>query len=176
MRRKDKRFKRTLRLVDRFATPRKRIYDMGLKNELGDLIGRNYFLMNNFLFPHEDLDFDEDQRQISALSGACDMTTSFEVFEHLLNPYEVLKAIKSDKLLCTVPLNVWFSKSYWGDGRDQHFHEFEVRQFLKLLEKTGWEVKEYGTWKIGGWGIRPFLRYFFPSYLWVYAEKSWKSK
>lgn len=169
---KKKRYKRTLWLVDRFAFPYIWIYDMGLKNELGDLIGGNYFVMNNFLFPYNYLDFDEDQRQISALSGNSDMTTSFEVFEHLLNPYTVLKAIRSERLLCTVPLKVWFSRAYWGkDDFDQHYHEFEVRQFLKLLDKTGWEVKEYGKWRIGGFGIRPFLRYFFPSYLWVYAER-----
>ena len=54
----------------------------------------------------------EEAKTIGVLSLDYDVITSWEVFEHLLNPHTVLHNLKG-KLLCTVPLNVWFAKPYW---------------------------------------------------------------
>ena len=163
-----KRFKKTLELLGEKYPPII-LYDLGRITELSTLMNKTNVVLNNF----QDVDFDVDQREISTLSESVQLTTSFEVFEHLLNPYAVLKAIKSEELLCSVPLRVWFSRAYWrSDKRDRHFHEFERRQFLWLLDATGWDVLDSGVWYIGhGIGIRPFLRLFFPSYFWVHAKR-----
>lgn len=104
-----------------------------------------------------------------------DAVTSFEVFEHLLNPYEVLKAIDAPKLITSVPLNLWFAKAYRSntDMWDRHYHEFEDWQFDWLLEKTDWKIKQKVKWigptnKIG---FRPLLRKFIPRFYIVYAER-----
>ena len=168
-----KRFRKTLRLLDEKYPSGMGddllLYDLGCRTEMSRLMAKKYFVLNNIT----DIDFDVDQDEITELSDDTQVTTSFEVFEHLLNPYAVLKAIKSEELLCSVPLRVWFSRAYWrSDKRDRHFHEFERRQFLWLLDATGWDVLDSGVWYIGqGIGIRPFLRLFFPSYFWVHAKR-----
>ena len=106
-----------------------------------------------------------------------DCVTAFEIFEHMLAPYNILKAIKSQRLIASVPLKLWFAAAYWNeaDDWDKHYHEFEVKQFQFLLEKAGWTIKDQELWtspdpkKIG---IRPLLRYFTPRYCIVYCERS----
>lgn len=171
-----KRFKRTLKLVKELIPKNMIIYDLGRSNELSKIMQLNgYTVYNNIGFA----DFDFTRTEITSIStqskgmNSPKITTSFEVFEHLLNPFEVLRAIKTPKMLCTVPLKVWFSPAYWGKhDKNRHFHEFEERQFLWLLDKTGWEVVKKGKWKLTDKiGIRPLLRLFWPSYLWVLAKR-----
>lgn len=164
-----RRFKKTLDLMQRIIPKDATIYDMGHENNFTPYIkAAGYEVSNNIT----DFDFDESQTEIMQLSGKARYCISFEILEHLLNPYAVLKSVKSEFLLVTVPLNVWFSNAYWGAERDRHFHEFEQRQFLWLLDATGWQVIEKGTWKITDKiGIRPFFRLFFPSYMWVLAKR-----
>lgn len=168
--------KKTLELVNYFAAKynvaeRPYIFDLGVEN----ILSKNMKLWYDTKNTPDNVDFHKSQDSIKVLSGKSNITTSFEVFEHLLNPFTVLRAIRSEYLVCTVPLKVWFSPAYWHktDVRDRHFHEFEERQFLWLLEETGWGVLEKGKWKIQhNIGIRPFLRLFWPSYLWVIAKRN----
>jgi len=85
------------------------------------------------------------------------------------------KEIKSEKLVCSVPLNLWFSSAYRNinDERDNHFHEFEDWQFKLLLKKTGWKIidEKKFTNPVKKIGFRPLLRLFTNRYLIVYAEK-----
>ena len=89
----------------------------------------------------------------------------------------MLKNIKCKRLIASVPLKLWFAEAYWNpnDDWDKHYHEFEVKQFDLLLEKTGWKIKDSALWtspdpsKIG---IRPMLRYFVPRYYIVYCERT----
>ena len=115
------------------------------------------------------------ERRCSKISNA---VTSFEIFEHLLNPYAVLKAVEAKKLIATIPLDLWFAKAYRSktDMRDRHYHEFEDWQFDWLIEKTGWTIKKSQKWTspINKIGIRPILRKFTPRYYAVYAEKTVK--
>ena len=165
-----RRHRKTLKLVERFIPKHSQIYDLGKENPMSKIMNNDgYFVSNNT----NEVDFNKCQKEIIKLSKAHKYTTSFEVFEHILNLYAVLNAIKSDYMLCTVPLKVFFSNAYWGkDKHDQHYHEFEQRQFLWILEETGWEVIEKGTWtftdKIG---LRPIFRLFFPSYIYVYLKR-----
>jgi len=119
----------------------------------------------------EDLDIDTS----TIINSNSDVVTAFEIFEHLLSPFRVLKDIKADKLIASVPLKLWFASAYRSktDMRDRHYHEFEDWQFDWLLEKTGWQIKAKKQWtnptsKIG---FRPILRWFTPRYYIVYAER-----
>jgi hypothetical protein len=104
-----------------------------------------------------------------------DVVTAFEIFEHLLSPFSVLKAIEAPKLVATIPLNLWFAKAYRNKNEewDRHFHEFEDWQFDWLLDKTGWKIIETKKWTspVNKLGIRPILRKFTPRYYAVYAER-----
>ena len=119
-------------------------------------------------------DLDEDQTTL--INSKAEVVTAFEILEHLLSPYQVLKSIKAKKLVVTVPLKLWFSKTYRSkiDMRDRHFHEFEDWQFDWLLEKTGWKIVAREKWinPPQSFGIRSLLRFFTPRHYVVYAKKS----
>ena len=119
-------------------------------------------------------DLDEDHSTIK--NSNADVITAFEIFEHLLSPYEVLKAIKANKLVISVPLNLWFASAYRSktDQWDRHYHEFEDWQLDWLLEKTGWIIKDSQKWTnpVNKLGIRPILRRFTNRYYIVYAERA----
>ena len=119
----------------------------------------------------EDLDLD----LTTAQTTKAEVTTAFEIFEHLLAPLNILSAIKSDKLVTSIPLKLWFSPAYRSktDPWDRHYHEFEDWQFDWLLEKAGWEIKDRAKWTnpVSKIGIRPLLRSFTPRYYIVYAER-----
>ena len=87
-------------------------------------------------------DLDDDYNL--SFSKKIDLVTGFEILEHLVSPYPLLKNLKSDKLFVTVPLKLWFSNAYRNreDTRDCHFHEFEDWQFDWLLKKSGWKIKK----------------------------------
>ncbi len=92
-----------------------------------------------------------------------------------MSPFNVLKNIKANKLVATVPLKLWFAEAYRSktDMRDRHYHEFEDWQFDWLLEKAGWNIKKREKWTnpVQKIGIRPLLRTITPRYYAVYAER-----
>ena len=77
-----------------------------------------------------------------------DLVTGFEIIEHLVSPYTLLKNINAKRIFLTVPLKLWFANAYRNkdDERDRHYHEFEAWQFDWLLEKSGWKIikKSFG--------------------------------
>ena len=119
----------------------------------------------------EDLDINTKAVQVNGYEVA----TAFEIFEHLVSPYNVLKDIKAKKLIASVPLKLWFASAYKSkkDTWDRHYHEFEDWQFDWLLEKAGWRIKksEKFTNPVKKFGFRPILRYFTPRYYLIYAER-----
>lgn len=166
---KRRRFQKTIDFVKKSLPANSTILDLGTPNALSELLRKEGYIVSNT--SGEDLDNDLDQ--IIKINAHC--TTSFEIFEHLLNPLGVLKALKSDRLIASVPLRLWFAKAYRNknDRWDQHFHEFEDWQFDWLLEKAGWEIVRKEKWtsptKING--IRPILRLFTPRYYIVEARR-----
>jgi hypothetical protein len=164
-----KRYKHTLEFLKNHIAPSESILDLGVENPLSEILKAEGYQVNNT--SGEDLDtnttaLDTDQFEV---------VTAFEIFEHLLSPFTVLKSIKSKKLVASIPLRLWFSTAYRSktDPRDRHFHEFESWQFDWLLEKAGWKIIATKKWtnptkKIG---IRPLLRWFTPRYYIVYAER-----
>jgi hypothetical protein len=51
---------------------------------------------------------DLDNNQTALQTESYTVFTAFEIFEHLLNPYTILKEIKCDKLLISIPLRCGF--------------------------------------------------------------------
>lgn len=166
------RFKKTLDFLDDHLTreeEKSTILDLGVDNSLAGLM-RTQLLLDVDNTP-EGLDLDTDY----GFSGQYNVFTAFEIFEHLFAPFNFLNA-NSGVLYASVPLNVWFSKSYWNkaDKLDRHYHEFEVRQFNHLLDRTGWEIVAHEVWTTPDkfrFGYRPLLRYIWPSYYIVKAIK-----
>ena len=165
----NKRYKLTLQFLKKHISTDSKVLDLGVENPFTNILKDQGYTVENT--KGEDLDFDTS---ILTNSNA-DVVTAFEIFEHLLSPFTVLNSIKGNKLVASVPLNLWFSSAYRSktDLRDRHFHEYEDWQFDWLLEKTGWKIIDSSKWtnptkKIG---IRPILRWFTPRYYIVYAER-----
>ena len=164
-----KRYKLTLEFLKEHIPEPTTILDLGIKNPFTQVMLENGYSVTNTL--GEDLDIDTS----SVLNSDAQVITAFEIFEHLVSPFNVLKAIKANRLVASVPLKLWFASAYRSksDPWDRHYHEFEDWQFDWLLEKAGWKIKAKKKWtnptkKIG---IRPILRWFTPRYYIVYAER-----
>ena len=151
------RFDRSLKFLQDFAAAPTRILDIGPDNPMSELMRSNGYEVTN-TSPGIDLDFDLSDLE----SNEYDIVTAFQVLEHMVNPFGLLRAIKCDRLVASVPLSLWFNKAYWNesDPFDRHYHEFEDRQFDMLLEKSGWEIVKREKWNgvTSKIGFRPFLR------------------
>ena len=164
-----KRFKLTLEFIKKHIDKSETILDLGVDNPLSKIMKDEGFDVKNT--SGEDLDKDQ------SIFGTqeTNVVTAFEIFEHLLNPYTILEAIKSEKLFISIPMRLWFSPAYRSktDPWDRHYHEFEDWQLDWLLEKTGWKIIDCQKWTnpVKQIGFRPILRFFTNRYYIVYAEK-----
>ena len=165
----NKRFKHTIQFLEKHIAKTETILDLGVVNPLSEIMKKYGYTVDNTT--GEDLDIDTTTIEKSKAS----VVTAFEIFEHLLSPFTVLKAIKSDKLVASVPLKLWFSSAYRSktDMLDRHYHEFEDWQFDWLLEKADWKIIDRQKWTnpTKKFGLRPILRLFTPRYYIVYAER-----
>lgn len=165
----NKRFKHTIEFLEKHISSSESILDLGVVNPFSEIMENHGYTVENT--KGEDLDVNTH----NIVNSKADVVTAFEIFEHLLSPFTVLQAIKTNKLVASVPLKLWFSSAYRSktDMLDRHYHEFEDWQFDWLLEKAGWKIIDRQKWtnptkKIG---IRPILRWFTPRYYIVYAER-----
>ncbi|MBC7523153.1 MAG: methyltransferase [Flavobacterium sp.] len=165
----NKRFKLTLQFLEKNIGKSEVILDLGVPNPFSKIMESNGYQIFNTT--GEDL----DENQEALKNENYTVVTAFEIFEHLLNPYTVLKNIKSNKVVISIPLRLWFTSAYKSktDLWDRHYHEFEDWQLDWLLEKTGWNIieREKFTHPVKNIGFRPLLRYFTPRYYMVYAER-----
>lgn len=145
------------------------ILDLGPANPLSHLLAQDYLSVDNTGMIDLDLDFGRLETKVTAV-------TAFEILEHLVSPFPLLRDIQAPKLFASVPLNLWFAKAYWNENEewDRHYHEFEPRQFDMLLNKAGWKIKDSVKWKAydNSIGFRPLLRRFVDRYYLVYCERS----
>lgn len=164
------RFLKTISFLNQFDLKNDRILNLGPNNPFSKLLRNKGFKIDD---TKEGLDLDLDYEIVK--NTEYDTVFAFEILEHLVSPFPLLKSIEASKLVITVPLSLWFSKAYWNenDPYDRHYHEFEPRQLEMLLNKAGWEIKsqEFHTSTINKIGIRPFLRKITPRYYFVYCEK-----
>lgn len=165
-----KRYQKTIDFVEQHINKEDKILDLGVENPLSFQLKRlGYSVFNT---TGEDLDLN-----ISAvLNKEYEVVSAFQILEHLVSPYVLLKSIQAKKLVASIPLKLWFAKAYRNkdDIKDCHFHEFESWQFDWLLEKSGWRIISRKKWtnpRPFKLGFRPILRFFTPRYYIVYAER-----
>lgn len=163
------RFQITLDFIAKHINKSERILDLGVENPLSKLMQQQGYNVVNT--QGEDLDDNQDSLE----QNDYEVLTGFEILEHLLNPYTVLKKSKADKILISIPLRLWFSSAYRSktDHRDRHYHEFEDWQLDWLLQKAGYKIIDSKKWchRVNKIGFRPILRRFTPRYYLVYAER-----
>jgi len=166
-----RRYAKTLAFLEKHLQQGSQLLDLGTENPFTPFLKEAGYSVQNTKGENLDDDFK------TVAKTTCDCVTAFEIFEHLLAPYNVLKKLKADKLIASVPLKLWFAEAYWNekDDWDKHYHEFEKKQFDFLLKQTGWKIVDAQLWtspdpnKIG---FRPLLRYFTPRYYIVYCERA----
>lgn len=167
-----KRYKITLDFLKEHIPSSDRLLDLGVENPFSGIMKDSGYQVENTA--GEDLDEDFSSVQHSE----ADVVTAFEIFEHLIAPYNILKEVKANKLVASIPMRLWFAPAYKSktDTRDRHYHEFEDWQFDWLLEKAGWQIKARKQWTnpVKKIGIRPILRLFTNRYYIVYAERNAK--
>jgi len=165
----NKRYAKTVQFLNEVLPQGSAVLDLGVANPFSEIMKKEGYTVTNT--SGEDLDLNTT----AVKNTTVDAVTAFEIFEHLLAPFNVLKAIETDKLVASIPLKLWFSPAYQSktDKWDRHYHEFEDWQFDWLLEKAGWEIKkrEKFTHPVKKLGFRPILRLFTPRYYLVYAER-----
>lgn len=165
-----KRYKHTLQFLKEHISVREPILDLGVENPFSEIMKSEGYTVTNTT--GEDLDVDTSAVQTESY----DVLTAFEIFEHLVSPFNILNDSKANKLVASVPLKLWFASAYKSktDKWDRHYHEFEDWQFDWLLEKAGWKIKarKKFTNPVKKVGFRPILRRFTPRYYVVYAERT----
>ena len=164
-----RRYKNTLEFLQKNLPAPATILDLGVRNPFSEIMEKNGYTVYNTngedldLLPQIVKDYDVDA------------VTAFEILEHLIAPFNVLREIKATKIITTVPLRFWFKGAYKSktDMWDRHYHEFEDWQYDWLLEKSNWKIVNTEKWTspIKKIGFRPILRRYTPRYYAVYAEK-----
>ena len=163
------RFQITMDFLNQHISKEAKILDLGVENPLSKLMKADGYQVQNT----SGVDLDENQDELQ--NNTYDVLTAFEIFEHLLNPYTVLKNCTAKTIVISVPLKLWFSPAYRSktDMWDRHYHEFEDWQLDWLIEKCGYKITARKKWAHGvnKLGIRPLLRQFTPRYYMILAEK-----
>lgn len=165
----NKRYNHTIEFLQKVVPAPATILDLGTRNAFSEIMEQHGYTVLNT--EGEDLDVLPEVVK----NHKVDAVTAFEIFEHLIAPFNVLREIESTKIVATIPLNLWFAKAYRSKTEewDRHYHEFEDWQFDWLLEKSGWNIKKTEKWTspVKKLGFRPILRNFTPRYYAVYAER-----
>ncbi len=165
----ERRFLHTLAFMDKAQPQPRSILDLGAPNALGARMQAKGYAIQNTAG-----DLDEHPAVVQEYD--VDAVTAFEILEHLVAPFNVLRAIDAPRLFATVPLRLWFASAYCNpvDSWDRHFHEFEDWQFDWLLERAGWHIVRTEKWVSYGslLGVRPLLRRFTPRYYAVEAVRT----
>ena len=165
----EKRYTKTVAFIKKHINEGAKILDLGVVSNLSRRMNKHGYIVSNTQGENLDIDYHD------YLDCDVDAVTAFEIFEHMLAPFNILRQLKTEKLIASVPLKLWFSNAHWNDQNewDKHYHEFERRQFDLLLERSGWKIIDSERWLSGGWkiGIRPILRHFVPRHYIVYCER-----
>ncbi|MGD9930879.1 MAG: methyltransferase domain-containing protein [Mangrovibacterium sp.] len=164
------RFEKTRSFLEKNLKEGDRILDLGTPNALSAFLADGKFTIESA----HGFDFDLEPETVNSYDY--DVLTAFEVLEHLVSPFPLLKTTKARKMVVSVPLKLWFAPAYRNanDPYDQHYHEFESWQLDMLLEKAGWKIKAREKWTppfVFHGGIRSVLRAITPRFYIVYAER-----
>ena len=88
-----KRYKKTLRFLKEHVSTDLSILDLGVTNPFTEIMRVEGYKVSNT--GGEDLDLDTSAVQ----TDAYDVITAFEIFEHLVSPFNVLNDSKAEKLV-----------------------------------------------------------------------------
>ena len=105
-----KRYEKTLRFLKHYIPEKSRILDLGTSNEFSEIMRNNKYEVFN---THGD---DLDIQYEIVKEEKFDVVTAFEIFEHMVCPFNLLRSIKAKKLIASVPLKLWFTNAYWGEN------------------------------------------------------------
>lgn len=164
------RFNKTIAFVTATLPPPAKLLDLGRSSPLAERLREQGYSVSN-----TEGDLDLLPAQVS--DPDLDAVTAFEILEHLVAPFNVLRSVQAPRLFATVPLRLWFAPAYRNDADpwDRHFHEFEDWQFDWLLSKAGWCIVRRERWvpSPGGvpLGIRPLLRRLTPRWYAIEAVR-----
>ena len=163
------RYQKTIAFLKKHMPPPCKILDLGTANEFSKIMTQNGYNVINTNGENLDIDFD------NIINQQVDLVTAFEIFEHMLAPFNILRSIKAPKLIASVPLKLWFANAYWNenDEWDKHYHEFEPKQFDFLMQQTDWKILNFEKWPAPyqlKFGIRPLLRSFTNRYYIVHCQ------
>jgi len=157
------RFDKTLAFIEQSEFKPKKILDLGPDNTFAKIMRLKGYEVVNTDFT----DLDDNPEFVEQFKDV-DCITSFEIFEHLVAPYNVLRKLPRVKMFISVPMRFWFSSAYNNpnDKWDRHYHEFEDWQFDWLLDKAGWDIVRTEKWKSPSkqLGFRPILRSIYPRF------------
>ena len=97
------RYKKTLRMLKEVCPAPSVVFDLGVRNPFSEIMKQNNYKVYNT--SGEDLD---DSPNIE-IPDDVDLVTGFEILEHLVSPYPLLKNITAKRIFLTVPIKLWFS-------------------------------------------------------------------
>ena len=111
-----KRYNHTIEFLQKVLPAPAKILDLGVRNPFSEIMEQHGYTVYNT--QGEDLDLLPDL----VTKFDVDAVSAFEIFEHLVAPYNVLQAIQSTKLIATIPVDLWFAKAYRSstDKWDRH--------------------------------------------------------
>ena len=92
------------------------IFDLGVRNPFSEIMKQNNYEVYNT--SGEDLDEEPNPK----MPNNVDLVTGFEIIEHLVSPYPLLKNIKAKRIFLTVPIKLWFSKAYKSETAVSYTH------------------------------------------------------
>ena len=101
-----------------------------------------------------DIQCDFNQLPIKKIAGEWDITTAFDVLEHLEHPADVLRWIPTDRLIISLPNGQsGFARRMEQGQHFEHLYNFTPYTASILLKHGGWSVeKSYYTF--GKWSLR----------------------
>jgi hypothetical protein len=101
-----KRYRHTLEFLKKHIDPQESILDLGVANPFSEIMKAEGYQVENTKGEDLDLDFN------TVADSDAEVVTAFEIFEHMVAPFNVLQKIKARKLVASIPLRLWFAPAY----------------------------------------------------------------
>ena len=98
----DWRYKKTISFLSKHCDLSYKILDLGTPNPLSELIQKKGYQITNTEGENLDLEFN------AVFDKSIDIVTAFEIFEHMLAPFNILNKIQANKLIYRIPAWIFF--------------------------------------------------------------------